>query len=301
MISMDTHPGRVRTVVWTAAALVAFAANSVLTRVALGQGTIDAASFSTIRLVSGAATLSLILALSGRRGGADTHGSWLSAAMLFLYAIAFSFAYLSLSTGTGALILFGTVQATMILSALWSGERPSLPEWAGLIIALTGLVYLVFPGLTAPSPTGSALMAVAGLSWGVYSLRGRGTADPLADTTFNFVRSVPLVVAVSLLTLRGLELSSKGAWLACLSGSLASGVGYVVWYAALRGMTRAQAATVQLSVPVLAAGGGVVFLSEVISARLLLSTVLILGGVGLALAGRRPATRRGGKSGVAVH
>ncbi len=259
----------------------------MLTRVALDQTTIDAASFSTIRLVSGAATLSVILALIGRRSGADAHGSWLSATMLFLYAIAFSFAYLSLSTGTGALILFGTVQATMILSALRSGERPSLPEWAGLIIALTGLVYLVFPGLTAPSPSGSALMAVAGISWGVYSLRGRGTADPLADTTFNFVRSVPLVVAVSLLTLRGLELSSKGVWLACLSGSLASGVGYVVWYAALRGMTSTRAATVQLSVPVLAAGGGVVFLAEVISIRLLLSTVLILGGVGLALAGKR--------------
>ncbi len=281
---------------WTAAALVAFAANSVLTRVALGQETIDAASFSTIRLVSGAATLSLILALSGRRGGADTHGSWLSAAMLFLYAIAFSFAYLSLSTGTGALILFGTVQATMILSALRSGERPGLSEWAGLTIALAGLVYLVFPGLTAPSPTGSALMAVAGISWGVYSLRGRGTADPLADTTFNFVRSVPLVVAVSLLTLGSLELSPKGVWLACLSGSLASGVGYVAWYAALRGMTRARAATVQLSVPVLAAAGGVATLSEDISIRLLLSTLLILGGLGLALVPRR----RGGRSGPAA-
>jgi drug/metabolite transporter (DMT)-like permease len=287
--------------VWTGAALVAFAANSVLTRVALDQTTIDAASFSTIRLVSGAATLSMILALSRRKGGAAARGSWLSATMLFLYAITFSFAYLSLSTGTGALILFGTVQATMIVAALWSGERPGLPEWAGLILALAGLVYLVFPGLAAPSPGGSALMVVAGLSWGVYSLRGRATADPLGDTTFNFVRSVPLVVGVALLRLGSLELSSQGVWLACLSGSLASGVGYLVWYAALRGMTSTRAATVQLSVPILAAGGGVVFLAEDISLRLLLATVLILGGVGLALAGRRPATRRGGKSGVAVH
>ena len=216
--------------------------------------------------------------------------------MLFLYAIAFSFAYLSLSTGTGALILFGTVQATMILAALRSGERPGLSEWAGLTIALAGLVYLVFPGLAAPSPTGSALMAVAGISWGIYSLRGRGTTDPLADTTFNFVRSVPLVVAVSLLTLGSLELSPKGVWLACLSGSLASGVGYVAWYAALRGMTRARAATVQLSVPVLAAAGGVATLSEDISIRLLLSTLLILGGLGLALVPRR----RGGRSGAAA-
>lgn len=187
------------------------------------------------------------------------------------------------------MILFGTVQATMIVSALRSGERPGLPEWAGLGLALGGLVYLVFPGLSAPSPVGSALMVAAGIGWGVYSLRGRGSTAPLADTTFNFLRTVPLALLASLLMLREIDVSAKGVFLACVSGSLASGVGYVIWYAALRGMSATRAATVQLAVPVLAAAGGVVFLAEAISMRLLLASVLILGGVGLAVTGRKRA------------
>jgi drug/metabolite transporter (DMT)-like permease len=293
-----------RTAILTTLALIAFAANSVLCRLALGRAAIDAASFSTVRLVSGAIVLLLLTLLFNRRraadrsdtgaadrpGAPDAHasakhrGNWTSASMLFLYAVGFSFAYVSLSTGTGALILFGAVQTTMILAALRSGERPDALEWIGLILALAGLVYLVFPGLSAPSPTGSALMAIAGIAWGIYSLRGRGSVDPLGGTTGNFVRAVPMVIVVSLVMLGRLHISFGGASLAILSGGIASGVGYVIWYAALRGMTATRAATVQLSVPVIAAGGGIVFMSEDVSLRLVMAGVLILGGVGMAVA-----------------
>jgi drug/metabolite transporter (DMT)-like permease len=175
----------------------------------------------------------------------------------------------------------------MILAALRSGERPHQLEWAGLILAIGGLVCLVFPGLTAPSPTSSSLMAVAGIAWGIYSLRGRGAPSPLADTTRNFVHAVPPALGVNLVMLRDLHVSAEGASLAVLSGALASGMGYVVWYAALRGLTAMRAATVQLAVPVLAAAGGVLFLSEPVSLRLVASAIVILGGVGLALAGRQ--------------
>lgn len=282
---MGVTGGRVRTVGCTGFALVAFAANSVLCRLALGEASIDAASFSTIRLVSGAAMVWLIAAVFRERRSSNSGGNWASATMLFLYAVAFSFAYVSLSTGTGAVILFGAVQATMILAALWSGDRPHLLEWGGLVVALVGLVFLVFPGLTAPSLTGSSLMAVAGICWGIYSLQGRGALDPLVDTAHNFVRSLPLVFGVSLVTFRNIHVSAEGALLAVLSGALASGVGYVVWYTALRGLTATRAATVQLSVPVLAAVGGVIFLSEEITMRLLLSAVMILGGVCFAVVG----------------
>lgn len=270
---------------------MAFAANSVLCRLALGPSMIDAASFSTIRLASGACALLLIMSTFKEKPSLMQRGRWTSAILLFFYAVPFSFAYIGLSTGTGALILFGAVQATMILAALRSGERPHPLEWAGLILAIGGLLFLVFPGLTAPPPISSSLMAIAGVAWGVYSLRGRGVVSPLADTTQNFVHAVPAAIGVNLVMLRDLHVSAEGAFLAVLSGALASGVGYVVWYAALRGLTAMRAATVQLAVPVLAAGGGVIFLSEQISLRLFLSAVVILGGVGLALAGRQSSVR----------
>ena len=209
--------------------------------------------------------------------------------MLFIYAIAFSFAYLSLTAGTGALILFGTVQVTMIVVALRSGERPQLQEWLGVLLALGGLVYLVMPGLKAPSPLGSTLMVLAGIAWGVYSLRGRGTGSPLADTAGNFIRAVPLIIVVRLVTLNGVKLSQSGILLAILSGAVASGLGYVIWYAALRGLTSTRAAIVQLSVPILAAWGGVAFLAENISWRLILAGAFILGGIALAITRRRKA------------
>lgn len=275
-----------RTALLTTAAMVAFASNSLLNRLALGQETIDAVSYTTIRLTSGAVTLFLIAFLQREPGKDFLRGSWVSAACLFLYAIAFSFAYLSLTTGTGALILFGSVQMTMLIAALRSGERPHLLEWVGLFLALGGLVYLVFPGLTAPPLFGSILMTIAGISWGLYSIRGRGTQNPLTGTAGNFIYSVPMILAVLLISFQNISISSSGILYAVLSGALASGCGYVIWYAALRGLTTTRAATVQLSVPVIAAWSGVVFLSEHVSTRLLIAAALILGGIALAVLSR---------------
>ena len=272
---------------WTATltslALVGFAANSLLCRLALREGEIDAASYTTLRLISGAAILWGIVALLSRPGSVKHGGSRVSAAMLYLYAIAFSFAYLTLDAGTGALILFGAVQVTMIATGLAEGERPHVLQWLGLVVAFGGLVYLVFPGLSAPEPIGSVLMAVAGIAWGLYSLRGRCAGEPVVATAANFGRAVPFALIMSLVLLADFDISARGAWLAVLSGALASGLGYVIWYAALKGLTTSQAAAVQLSVPVLAELGGVLFLSESFTLRLLVSAITILGGVALTL------------------
>jgi drug/metabolite transporter (DMT)-like permease len=273
--------------VYTTLALVAFAANSVLCRLALRDGAIDAASFSAIRLISGAATL-LLLTTGHSKTAWRVDGSWTSAALLFLYAVPFSFAYLGLSAGTGALILFGSVQLTMMVSALRSGERPRPLQWLGIGLACAGLVYLVLPGLTAPPLGSAALMALAGCAWGFYSLRGRAATNPLAQTTSNFVRAVPMVLAVSALALPQLHVEPRGALLAVASGALASALGYVVWYTALRGLTATRAAVVQLAVPVLAAAGGVVLLAEMVTHQLVLSAAMVLGGIALALP--RPST-----------
>lgn len=275
--------GRAHTILFTLFAMVAFAANSIFCRLALADASIDAASFSTVRLLSGAVTLLLVSAAIRKGALRKTRGRLLSGAMLFLYAVTFSFAYISLSAGTGALILFGAVQTTMIVSALRSGEKPHLRVWGGLFLAIAGLIYLVLPGLSAPSPVGFALMALAGIAWGIYSLMGRGSREPIVDTTHNFLRSLPCAVLVSLAAFRNIHLSSEGLLLAVLSGSLASGLGYVGWYTALGGLTVTRAATVQLSVPVLAAVGGVLFLSEAVSLRLVVSGIMILGGVGVSL------------------
>ena len=207
-------------------------------------------------------------------------------AMLFGYMAFFSFAYLSLSTGTGALILFGAVQLTMFAVALRSGERFSAWSWAGLVIAFSGLVYLVSPGLTSPDLTGALLMAVAGISWGVYSLLGRNVADPLEATANNFIFCVPLVLAVSLIFFSRFHATLEGAMIAALSGGIASGIGYAIWYKALQGLTATQGATVQLSAPVIAAIGGVLFIAEDVTLRLLVASVATLGGVWVVLAQR---------------
>lgn len=282
-------PSSLQVVLLTTLAMIAFASNSVLNRLALGQGAIDAASYTTVRLTSGAVVLFALATLQRKNGHPALRGSWISAAFLFLYAITFSFAYLSLSAGTGALILFGSVQITMIVIALRSGERPHLLEWVGLLLASGGLVYLVFPGLTAPSPLGSALMTIAGIAWGFYSIRGRGSQDPLGDTAGNFAFAVPMILLVLLVSSRNVHVSANGILYATISGAISSGVGYVIWYAALRGLTATRAATVQLSVPVLAAWGGIVFLSETVSVRLLIAGVLILGGIALAVSSRAKA------------
>ena len=280
-----------RTVLLTVVAMGAFAANSLLCRLALGQELIDAATFTTVRVISGAVSLSLIAAFRRRthdRGTAD----WRAAAMLFTYMAFFSFAYLSLSAGTGALILFGAVQLTMFIFALRQGEHFPLLSWAGLTLAILGLIYLVSPGVTAPDPWGAVLMAIAGIAWGFYSLLGRDAADPLEATARNFVYSVPLVLVVSLFYLDDFSSSSNGLALAVASGAITSGGGYVIWYAALRGLTATRAATVQLSVPAIAAFGGIVMLSEEITLRLLLASAATLGGVAIVLA-RRAAKASG--------
>jgi drug/metabolite transporter (DMT)-like permease len=272
----------VRTVALTAAALVAFASNSLLCRMALGPAAIDAGSFSTVRLVAGACCLSIIVA-STRGGMLRLQGSWTAAIVLFVYAIPFSYAYGLLTTGTGALILFGAVQVTMMLMALAGGERPHANQWVGLGLAIAGLVYLVLPGITAPSPLGAVLMAVAGVAWGIYSLLGRGVPDPLAQNASNFVRTIPLALAVSLATWRFSHLEARGIALAAVSGAVTSGLGYVAWYAALRHLSATRASLVQLLVPVLAAAGGIVVLSETLSVRLILSAAIVIGGIALAL------------------
>ncbi len=249
---------------------------------ALGTAAIDAASFATIRFIAGACCLVIITALT-RPATPRLQGSWLSAVVLFVYAIPFSYAYGLLTTGTGALILFGTVQVTMMLAALLSGERPHGRQWVGLVLAVAGLVYLVLPGLTAPSPTGAVLMTVAGVAWGLYSLLGRGAPDPLAQNASNFVRTIPLTLVVSVATWRFSHLETRGIVLAAVSGAVTSGLGYVAWYAALRRLSATRASLVQLLVPVLAAAGGIVVLNETLSVRLVLSAAIVIGGIALAL------------------
>ncbi len=262
---------RTRTALLIAFALVMFAANSFLCRMAL----------TSIRLVAGAITL--LLLLRARQPGPRLGGDRISALSLFLYAAPFSYAYNGLSTGTGALILFGCVQLTMLVAAWREGERPSLLQWSGLIMALAGLVHLVLPGLQSPPLVPAALMAVAGVAWGVYSIRGRGAGDPLARSTGNFLRAAPIALVVSLVTPASMSMTVRGAWLAIASGALASAVGYVAWYAALKHLSATRAAVLQLLVPVLAAAAGVLVLAEPFSARLALAGALVLGGVGLTL------------------
>ncbi len=290
----SAHPSRALAIVTTALALLAFASNSILCRLALSRAEIDPATFTTIRLVSGAAVLSILAAIRSRRWTAE--GNWASAVALAVYAVAFSYAYVSLDAGVGALLLFGAVQATMIVAAVWGGESTSRREWAGLAAALTGLIYLVLPGLSAPPLFGAALMLAAGAAWGTYTLRGRRGAAPVLATAGNFARSSPLVVAVS----AGVALGGGtpaatpvGIGLALASGVLASGFGYVLWYTALQHLTAVRAATVQLLVPVLGAIGGILMLGESFSPRLAIASTLILGGVGVAIARPRPVVARG--------
>jgi drug/metabolite transporter (DMT)-like permease len=271
-----------KTAALTALAMIAFAANSLLCRDALRTHAIDAASFTLIRLASGALVLSLLVRL--RKAPAKAARNLPSAAALFAYAIAFSIAYLKLPTGTGALVLFGSVQTTMIAAGIRAGERHNPAVWIGISVALAGLVGLTFPGLGAPDPIGALLMAIAGIAWGIYSLRGRGSPDPLAATATNFAWSLPLAVGAFAAGLASApHASTRGVLLAAASGAIASGIGYSIWYTALRGLTATRAAVIQLSVPVIAAAGGVLLLGEAISTRLVVSTVAILGGVAFVL------------------
>jgi drug/metabolite transporter (DMT)-like permease len=259
---------------------------------ALKENAIDAGSFTSIRLISGAVILLVLINIGNKGNKPERYGSWYASLMLFFYAITFSFAYISLDTGTGALILFGSVQITMILISFLKGIRLKMKEWIGVILAFGGFVYLMLPQLTTPSVLGFLLMTMAGISWGMYTLNGRGSEKPLVDTAGNFIKTLPLtlLIIISLLMFGDAVLSLQGIILAILSGALASGVGYAIWYAALKDLTTTQAAVVQLLVPVIAAAGGVLFISESITNRLIISAVLVLGGILLVILGREKLT-----------
>ena len=267
--------------------MIAFAANSLLCRAALRQTRIDAASFTFIRIFSGALALWLILKL--RHTTKTGAGTWLSALALFVYAAAFSFAYNTLSAGTGALLLFGAVQSTMILWGLRQGERLHARQLIGLALAAAGLVLLVLPGLSGPPLGGTTLMLAAGVAWGVYSLRGKGAGDPISATAGNFLRAVPFAAVLSLSLFPWIRVDRAGLIDAILSGAIASGLGYVIWYSALSGLKAASAATVQLSVPVLAAAGGIFILGEPLTGRFLLAGGAVLGGIALVVIENRTA------------
>ena len=284
--------------------MIAFASNSLLCRAALKQTHIDAASFTVVRVISGAMALWLVSNVRKRRIIERTarrppdnigvtgysllrQGNWFSALALFVYAAAFSFAYVDLSAGTGALLLFGAVQATMILWGLHKGERLNVIQVAGFGIAVIGLVVLVFPGLSAPPLMDCVLMVAAGVAWGVYSLRGKGERDPISATTRNFLRAVPFAAALSITFIPCARIDFVGTTYAMISGAITSGLGYVLWYAALPELKAASAATVQLSVPVLAAAGGILLLGEPMTLRYVLASIAVLGGIALVVVTRR--------------
>jgi len=286
-VSSPAAPARSRTAVYALTALVmaAFAANSLLARLALTTTDVDAATFVVLRLVSGALMLALVLRL--RRG--TMGGSWASGLALFVYAAAFTFAYRTLPAGTGAFFSFGAIQLTMIGWGIARGERPSVVQAVGMLVAIGGLVYLLLPGLAAPPLGSAALMATAGVAWGVYSLRGRGATDPTGETAGNFARAAVPAVLLSLVAAElagGAHLDGLGFLYAVLSGAVTSGLGYVLWYAVLPSLRATSAATVQLAVPVLTALGGVVLLGESVTLRLAVAAVAVLGGIALVLRSR---------------
>jgi drug/metabolite transporter (DMT)-like permease len=277
-----------RLILLTLTALVAFAANSVLNRAALvGEGT-DPAAFMGLRLISGAVMLVLLVTLRGKQGRLLSAGSWQSGAALLAYAVAFSFAYLTLDAGIGALVLFGSVQVTMFGGALIAGQRPGMPRWAGAGMGLAGLAVLFLPGAATPEPESIALMVIAGIAWGVYSLRGQGATEPLTATAGNFLLAAPVAGLIWLVV--GSGISMQGAALAVASGAVASGLGYAVWYSVLPALGATMAAIAQLTVPLIALGGGMLFLGERPTMAFWIAAALVLGGVGLAaLSGRKPA------------
>jgi drug/metabolite transporter (DMT)-like permease len=278
------RPSVTTTALLTATALLAFAANSLLTRAALSPPIIDPLAFAAIRVSAGAATLAILtrgrLSMSGR-------ARWIGPTALLLYLIPFTLAYVRLGAATGALLLFGAVQATMIVWSVWRGDRPVLMTWVGLLIAVLGLVALVAPVLRSPDAVGVVLMTIAGMAWGAYTITGRGTGDALGANAFAFACVTPAALAYWLVGRGELVNTSRGVWLAVASGALASGVGYAIWFRALRGLRTTQAATVQLSVPVIAAVGGVLLLNEPLTTRLVLCGVAVLSGIVLVLRARR--------------
>lgn len=285
-----------KTIFLTVLALIAFAGNSVLCRLALGDNIIDAASFTSIRLFSGALFLLFLVSIKTKTNNIQNSVTnntdskqrrWLPAFFLFIYAGAFSYGYISLDTGTGALILFGSVQVTMIVADIIKGKKLILIEWLGLFIAFVGLLYLLLPGATAPSFKGFTLMAISGVAWGFYTLAGKGSITPLFDTANNFLKTLPFIALLLLLSFETSQLSNQGVLLAIASGTITSGLGYAIWYSTLPKLTVTNASIIQLSVPIIAAMGGVIFSNETISVALIISSILVLGGVFIVIMGKR--------------
>lgn len=288
------------TILMTALALVAFAANSVLCRLALAGDEIDPASFTTVRLLSGAITLLLIIALQSKgikatlpalKNTVSQNGSWQGAFALFAYAIAFSFAYITLDTATGALILFGSVQISMLVKSLFTGTTLNKFEWTGMLAACAGLAYLLLPQANTPALLGAILMILSGMSWAVYTILGQKSGDPLKATTSNFIRSLPFVVVLMSVLMFEMNYTEYGVWLAITSGAITSGVGYAIWYKAIKSLTSIQSGVVQLLVPIIAAVGGVVFASEQLSKELVIASLMTLGGILLVLLSRKLVSR----------
>ena len=289
-------PESLKTVSFSMLALIAFAGNSVLCRLALSDASIDPASFTVVRLLSGVVALFLLLFLFSRNQTPVTRsvqdvpadrGDWVAACMLFVYAALFSYAYISIDTATGALVLFGTVQITLIVIHLLRGNGLTMAECLGTTLAVIGFVYLVWPELSEPSLPGFILMAGAGIAWAIYTIKGQGSIEPLTATAFNFLRTLPFVLLLCLLCATQMNMTLQGLYWAVASGALTSGVGYAIWYAALRGLSTTQAGVIQLSVPVLAALGGIMFASEAITSRFTMASLLVLGGIFIVIIGRR--------------
>ncbi len=272
----------------TTLTLLAFAANSLLCRAALRSSLVDPASFTAIRLASGALVLGPLL-LYRRAAVTDVRsgGSWASALALAAYAIFFSLAFVRIGAGVGALILFGAVQVSMIGWSMVGAEFPTLAQSLGLVVSLAGLAWLTLPHAVAPDPVGAALMGIAGIAWGIYSLRGRRVQAPIRATALNFIMAVPLAMIPLLLSMHSLRLTTAGLVLAIISGAVTSGLGYVLWYSVLPSLGGTRAAVVQLLVPVIAVMGSIVFLGEPLTAHLALSGSVILGGVMLAMVSRK--------------
>ena len=271
-------------------ALVAFAGNSVLCRLALVDDAIDPAGFTLIRLLSGILVLWPLLLVSQSKAAYQKSGSWFSALMLFVYALLFSYAYISIDTATGALILFGAVELSLVLVSLLKGKRLSVNEVVGVLLALAGFVYLVLPELQKPTLSGFIMMSVSGIAWAMYTVGGQGSTNALRDTAFNFLRTVPLLIVLLVVSFNSLSLTPYGVGLAIASGAITSGLGYAIWYAALPNLTTTQAAVIMLFVPIIAAFGGVIFTDEDISLRLIIAGALVLGGIALVITAKQKQT-----------
>lgn len=280
------RPPSLKLITLTLLALIAFAGNSLLCRLALAQTPIDSTTFVTIRLLSGA--LILWLALYLQKQGDKMEGSWPGALALFIYALAFTFAYTHIPAGTGALLLFATIQISMILYGMFIGERLSFWQITGLGLAIVGLIILMLPKVGAPPLLYGCIMIISGLAWSVYSLLGRGTRNPTSATAGNFIRATPmaLILFLCMLPTSSITLDTAGIGYAIASGAITSGLGYILWYAAVRELKVTQAATVQLSVPLITAFGGTLFLGELITSTLIISSIAIILGVSLVIMSR---------------